>query len=530
MSQTALSPADVLIVGAGPTGLTAALSLAQAGVGVRIVDRLAAPMRQSRAAIIHARTLEHFERLGIIDDFLAAGVRVHGANIVGEGNIELLHPRLDKLPTAYPFMLGLDQSHTEAILERHLAGCGVKVERGTEFLAYDETDSAVSVRLRQETGALEAASFRYVIGADGAHSAVRAAMKLHLEGETLDTVWITADVKISWEQPADELFAYLGRTGLIFIAPLNDNRWRVILNVSGMTMRDAEKLGLAEISDIILARFGSRIPMYDPVWISPFAINTRLSPSMKKGRVFIAGDASHVHSPVGGQGMNTGIQDAVNLAWKLASVLQGFGGEGLLASYQIERHGNARKLLERVGPATRMADLHSSLSVEMRNHVIRFVGLIGMGDAMAETVSMLDVSYRDSAIVEEGHLGWFSGAPHAGERAPDAWGLRKRSGAQTRLHSLWKGDGRFQLLIFGNAIVPAELPGFVRVIRIFREGNAGDSVFIDRRGEAHKAYSVGSGGACYLIRPDGIISYRGVASDMSLLIKHLQRNFGENQK
>jgi hypothetical protein len=262
------------------------------------------------------------------------------------------------------------------------------------------------------------------------------------------------------------------------------------------------------------------------VWISPFGINTRLSPAMKKGRVFIAGDASHVHSPVGGQGMNTGIQDAINLSWKLASVLHGNGGEGLLSSYQIERHGNARKLLERVGPATRMADLHSSLSIEVRNHLIRFVGLVGMDNAMAETVSMLNVAYRDSAIVEEGHLGWLSGAPHAGERAPEAWGLQTRSGAHTRLHALWKGDGRFQLLIFGNALAPADLPGFVRVIRIFREGNAGDSVVIDRRGEAHKAYAVGKDGACYLIRPDGIISYRGISSDMSLLIRHLERNFG----
>ncbi|GAT33492.1 2-polyprenyl-6-methoxyphenol hydroxylase [Terrimicrobium sacchariphilum] len=526
MSQTTSSPADVLIVGAGPVGLSAALWLAQAGVKVRIVDRLAAPMRQSRAAIIHSRTLEHFERMGIVEDFLSAGVKVHGVNVMGEGNTTLLHPRLDKLPTAYPFMLGLDQSHTEAILARRLAGCGVRVERGTEFLAYDERDAAVSVRLRIASGGLEAASFRYVIGADGAHSAVRAAMKLQLEGETLDSVWITADVKISWERPPDELFAYLGRSGMIFIAPLNDDRWRVILNVSGMTMRDAEKLGLSEIEAIIQDRFGSRIPMYDPVWISPFGINTRLSPAMKKGRVFIAGDASHVHSPVGGQGMNTGIQDAINLSWKLASVLHGNGGEGLLSSYQIERHGNARKLLERVGPATRMADLHSSLSIEVRNHLIRFVGLVGMDNAMAETVSMLNVAYRDSAIVEEGHLGWLSGAPHAGERAPEAWGLQTRSGAHTRLHALWKGDGRFQLLIFGNALAPADLPGFVRVIRIFREGNAGDSVVIDRRGEAHKAYAVGKDGACYLIRPDGIISYRGISSDMSLLIRHLERNFG----
>lgn len=528
MTQTTSSPADVLIVGAGPTGLSAALELARSGVKVRIVDRLAAPMRQSRAAIIHARTLEHFERMGLVEDFLSAGVKVHGVNVVGEGNTMLLHPRLDKLPTAYPFMIGLDQSHTEEILGRRLAAHGVKVERGTEFLAYDERDGTVSVRLRLASGALEAASFQYVIGADGAHSAVRAAMKLQLEGETLDAVWITADVRISWEQPADELFAYLGRLGMIFIAPLNDNRWRVILNVSGMTMRDAEKLGLSEIEALIQDRFGSRIPMYDPVWISPFGINTRLSPAMKKGRVFIAGDASHVHSPVGGQGMNTGIQDAINLAWKLASVLRGHGGEGLLASYQIERHGNARKLLERVGPATRMADLHSSLSIEMRNHVIRFLGLLGLDNAMAETVSMLDVAYRDSAIVEEGHLGWFSGAPHAGERAPEAWGLQTRSGAHARLHELWKGDSRFQLLIFGSAPTPEGLPDFVRVIRIFPEGNACDSVVIDRRGEAHHAYSVGKEGACYLVRPDGIISYRGVASDMSLLMRHLERNFGSS--
>jgi 3-(3-hydroxy-phenyl)propionate hydroxylase len=196
MENIMSSRTEVLVTGAGPVGLSAALALAQAGVSIRIIDRLTVPTNQSRAAIVHARTLEHFERLGIVDDFLATGVKVHGAAIYGDGDALLVRPSFDYLPTAYPFMIGLEQFKTEALLAKRLREAGVEVERGMELVSFQDAGDHVSVRLRHPDGSERADEFAYLVGADGGHSTVRTGLGLQLEGETLDAIWLTADVKI----------------------------------------------------------------------------------------------------------------------------------------------------------------------------------------------------------------------------------------------------------------------------------------------------------------------------------------------
>ena len=306
---------------------------------------------------MHARSLEHFERLGFVNDFLAAGVKVHGAAIYGPGNLLLVRPSLDQLPTPYPFMLGLEQFETERLLTSRLKELGVLVERGVELVDFDDSGDHVSACLRHPDGSEKTANFTHLLGCDGAQSTMRNVLGLHLKGETLDAIWITADVKIRWDRDPGEAIAYLSPDGIVFIAAMNDDRWRVIVNLPKMTKAEAEKLTIEDVQTIVRERFGADVPLYDPVWISPFGINTRMAPTMRRGRVFLAGDAAHVHSPVGGQGMNTGIQDALNLSWKLALVLRGAARQELLESYNAERHANARRLLARVGPATKMASL-----------------------------------------------------------------------------------------------------------------------------------------------------------------------------
>ncbi len=518
-----------LIVGAGPTGLSAALALAQAGIRVRIIDRLLEPTNQSRAAILHARTLEMFQRLGIVEDFLAKGVRVHGAAIYDAQGRLLTRPNLDHLPTPYPFMLGLEQAETERLLTLRLAGHGITVERGTELVGLEPAVDGVGARMRTAEGEEELRVVPYLLGADGARSAVRAALGLHLEGETLDATWITADVKIRWDRPNDEAVAYLSPEGFAFIAPMNDDRWRVIVNVPKLSPEEAAGVTLAEIETLVRERFGVAAPMYDAVWISPFSINTRLTPLMRSDRVFLAGDAAHVHSPIGGQGMNTGIQDALNLAWKLALVLRGEAHEALLDTYEAERHANAERLLRTVGPATKMMNLRHPVTVELRNHVIHAMAQLGLTASVARTFSMLEVAYRESPAVEDHRTGWRGHGPRAGERAPNAVLVDDR-GAETTLFAAWSGDPRHQLLIF-----PGPTPDAARLMEL-RElaadfGTRPDfvraTVFdaaVDPEGEAHTSYEA-TGEAVYLVRPDGYIAFRSAPADAEKLRAYIARWF-----
>ncbi len=513
----------VLIVGAGPVGLTAGVALARAGIPIRIVDRLIAPTNESRAAIVHARTLEHFERLGFVEDFLAAGVKVHGAAIYGPGNKLLVRPSLDHLPTPFPFMLGLEQFETERLLTVRLDRAGAAVERGVELIDFEDSTGHVAARLRHADGSEATTQFAYVLGCDGARSTVRGVLGLHMEGETLDTIWMTADVKIRWDRDPDEAITYLSSEGIAFIAPMNDNRWRVVINLPTTTKAEAEKLTLDDIQAIVRGRFGADVPLYDPVWISPFGINTRMAPTMHRGRIFLAGDAAHVHSPVGGQGMNTGIQDVLNLTWKLSLVLRGAAKPELLDSYNAERHANARRLLARIGPATKMASLRHPVAIEVRNWLIHLLGELGLSHAMPRIVSMLDVAYPDSPIVSEAHARWLSRGPHAGDRAPDTDGLLCAGHPEPqRLFTIWSGNDRHQLLHFaanGAALFPTS--SLYSVTRIVREGTPRDGVIVDTEGHAQEAYSVGKPGPCFLVRPDGVIAFRSGEPDATALLEYL---------
>lgn len=514
----------VLIVGAGPVGLSAGLALARAGVDIRIIDKLSAPANQSRAAIVQARTLEHFQRLGIVEDFLAAGVKVHGAAIYGPGNALLVRPSFDHLPSPYPFVIGLEQFKTESLLTARLKEAGVEIERGVELIGFEDAGSHVSARTRTAEGAEITADYAYLIGTDGGHSTVRTGLGLTLEGETLDTTWITADVKIRWDRDPGEMIAYLSEDGIAFIAAMNDDRWRVIVTHTKMTREEAEKATLEDVQEIVTERVKMDIALYDPVWISAFGINSRMAPTMNRGRVFLAGDAAHVHSPVGGQGMNTGIQDALNLAWKLAMVLKGTARPELLESYNAERHANARRLLTRIDTATKIVSLRQPVVIGVRNRLIQFLGHMGITRVMPQVIAMLDVEYPDSPAVSESHRSWLRRGPRAGERAPDAPGLLvDGSDEPQHLFALWRGDDRHQLLVFGQ-IKDEQIPAspLYSIIRIVQEGTPSHGVAVDPDGSAHEAYSAAEG-AWYLVRPDGIIAFRSDEPDAVALSQYLAK-------
>lgn len=517
---------NVLVVGAGPVGLAGAVGLALAGVKVRIIDRLPAPINQSRAAIVHARTMEHFERLGFADAFLAAGVRVFGVAVYGERNELLTRATLEHLPTRFPFMLGLEQFETERLLTEQLKKAGVEIERGVELVSLSDDGEKVTARIRGVDGTESLQDFAYVLGADGARSAVRSSLGLSLDGETLETTWITVDVKMDWDKDPGEAVAYLSSHGIAFIAAMNDGRWRVIVSHHKLTVEEASKLTLEDVQVILRERCGTPVSLSDCVWISPFGINTRMASTMNKGRVFLAGDAAHVHSPVGGQGMNTGIQDALNLAWKLAMVLKGEAKPALLESFNAERHANAKKLLKAVGPATKLANMRNPLATELRTHVVHLVGMLGLNKNVPSAVSMLTVGYPDSPAVEESHVSWLSRGPRAGERAPDAEGLITSNETEhQRLFSLWAGDRRHQLLVFSEKEDHGypESPLYA-TIRLIRQGIPKEGVVVDAHEEAYEAYAAREG-SCYLVRPDGIVAFRSGTADAAALREYLAKWF-----
>jgi 2-polyprenyl-6-methoxyphenol hydroxylase-like FAD-dependent oxidoreductase len=556
----------VLIVGAGPVGLTAALSLAQQGVPCRIVDRLPQRINQSRAAIIHSRTMELLERLGVVAGFLEAGIRVHGINVMDKDGRILLRNMLDDLPTAYNFLIGLGQDETERLLTEELARHGLAVERPTTLTALEQTGDAVTATLTHGDGREERVVTPYLIGCDGSRSTVRHQLNLTLEGETLDVYWVTADVMMECAYPRDELVAVPGegQGGFGFASPLPHGRWRVVVDMGEKPAVIPNEVSLAEVQHAC-DRTGLRVKLSDPTWISPFGVNTRMAPTMQVGRVFLAGDASHVHSPVGGQGMNTGMQDAINLAWKVALMVKGQGTEALLDSYNAERHANARRLLGFVGPATKMVNLRHPVAIALRRLVMTAVSQLGLTSLAARRASEIDIQYRHSPVVGEHHQPiadrlrvhdpalhpslfdcWdFGKGPHPGERAPDAHGLSAPSTEPARLYQDWSGDHRHQLLVFtgrhpspdrvtalaslareaaasspdlirSRLIIPADIP-------IPDDVNK-NLVLVDHDGDAHPLY--GARYEClYLVRPDSYIGFRSQPAEAGPLREYLGRIF-----
>lgn len=552
----------ILIVGAGPVGLTAALVLAKQQVPVRIIDQLPHRINQSRAAIIHARTLELFERLGVIDRFLAAGIRAHGVHVMDRDGTTLIRPSLDDLPTAYPYLLGLGQDQTERILTEELERIGIAIERPVILTGFTQTDESVSATIQHDDGRTETVEVAYLVGCDGSRSTVRHTLNLPMEGETLDVYWATADVRMDSDYPRDELVAIPASEGFGFASPLPDGRWRVVVDMGPKPAELPTTIPLAEVQ-AACDRVGLRGKLSDPTWISPFGVNTRMAPKLQVGRVFIAGDAAHVHSPVGGQGMNTGIQDAINLGWKLALAARGQATQLLVDSYDIERHANAKRLLGFVGPATKMVNLRNLIALHLRRLVMKAVSTLGLTAIAARRASELDVHCRHSPVVGEDYPGpgswiaavvhgephpdlydcWdFGKGPHPGERAADAHELVEAGSPPRRLFEDWIGDLRHQLLVFSGrtpkpervvslaheaAAIEAKSAGRIRARLIHPAdvpGAAGS--LLDCDGEAHQHY--GARYECaYLIRPDGYVGFRCQPFDASALAAYLKTIFSE---
>lgn len=353
---------DVLIIGAGPTGLALAVSLAQAGVNHVIIDKLDAGLNTSRAAVVHAHTLEALAGLGVAERLAEAGLRIKHFSI-RERDRALVRLRFDSLPSAFSCLLMVTQDVTEAILADRLRELSGRVHRGVVAEAIEQRGEDVRVWVN-DNGQKRAIDARYVVGADGMHSIVRQAAEIGFEGDTYEHSFILADVEMDWSLGRDEVMLFFSPTGPVVVAPLPNGRFRIVTAMENAP----EHPSVADIQAVLDAYAPPNAARVKALaWGSRFRIHHRLAKRYRRGRLILMGDAAHVHSPAGGQGMNTGLIDATVLGKLLAAVVSGKRRDSALDQYEKLRRPAAEAVLRLAGGLTEMAMTKGALARGVRN-------------------------------------------------------------------------------------------------------------------------------------------------------------------
>ena len=481
---------DVLIIGAGPSGLFAASELVRHGVHVRLIEQEARSHHEARATAIQPGTLEILDSVGLLQPFLDSSEHVHRVRVFGPDLSELSGLDFEGIDCRCEFQCSLPQYETQRILEAHLVSLGGAVERGITATKVESDGGDVSVELVHADGHVETVHPGIVIGAGGAHSVTRHSMSEHLEGSTYQGQFLVADIAMEAPVPRDQGNFFCGPDGMMLLAPLPGGRW--------LTFQDLEEEVQAVSAEEIVARtevrIGGRSQPTDVAWFSPFRMHRRIVSRLEDGRRFLIGDAAHLSSPFGGEGLNSGLHDGYDLAWKLALVLQGHAPRSLLDDYAVERA---------------IADRHV-LDVSDDVHT----GIIGIADAVREgreppaatadpvttallrnSRVMIDFDYAESPLVSDYRVSGSETAElHPGQRYPD-W---------TRF-----GGTSHHLLVFGTVADAASLA------RLDRRWTALVGVYHDPDVDPARA-GVPKGGVV-LIRPDGHIGFRSPSADAEAL-------------
>ncbi|REE96921.1 FAD-dependent monooxygenase [Thermomonospora umbrina] len=395
---------DVLIVGAGPTGLLLAGDLAAAGVRCTVVEKRAEESNLSRAFAVHARTLEELDARGVADALVSTGTPVSGLRLFGGARLDL-----SGLPTRFPYVLVTPQYETEAVLERRARACGAEIRMGVEMRTLREVADGVEVAVRERSGDRRRIRARYVVGADGVRSAVRRALGLPFPGRAVVRSMVLADVRLG-DPPTELPVIDSNRDAFAVLVPFGEGWYRVVAWDRRRQLPDDAPVALPEVREAMRRALGTDHGAHDARWMSRFHSDERQVERYRVGRVFLAGDAAHVHSPAGGQGMNVGLQDAANLGWKLAAVLQGRAPESLLDSYHTERHPVGRMAVRGSGALLRVALIAPRSLRVVRGTLGRvFTKVPPLAGRIAGAVSGIDIAYPRPP---DSH-------PLTGRRAPD---------------------------------------------------------------------------------------------------------------
>ena len=447
MNSSSIRDTDVLIVGAGPTGLVLALWLTRLGVRVRIVDKRAEVEATSRAIGVQARTLEFYSQIGLADTVIERGRKALAANlwVTGRNAARFSFSDMGADISPFPYALVFSQDEHERLLIERLAGLGVEVERRTELIGFDEASGHVRARLKRPDGTLEMCEASYIAGCDGAHSTVREMLKIGFAGGTYDHLFYVADVQASGAAMNGELHVGLDSTDFLVVFPLKgEGRARLI----GTVRDDGDRSGNPTWNDVGKRVIESMHVNIERVnWFSTYRVHHRVADHFRKDRAFLLGDAAHIHSPVGGQGMNTGIGDAVNLAWKLAAVLRKRADASLLDSYEPERIAFARRLVETTDRVFKGVTSSSVMDRRVRLNLVPLLlpplfKFAAVRRFMFRAVSQAVVNYRGSSL-SEGR----AGAIRGGDRLP--WVKAELNGFGDNFAPLTSLD--WQAHVYGDA-------------------------------------------------------------------------------
>ena len=513
----------VLIVGAGPTGLTAALELSRFGIAVRLIDKAAKPATTSRAIGVQARTLELLQQRGLAQEMLRLGNPAHGGSVYGGGK-QLFRLDFAHVDSRYNYLLFISQAQTERILSEAVGRQGVAIERGVELvgLAQDalaRDASPVRALLRHEDGRLEQVKAPWLISAEGAHSVVRTTLDLQFEGRTLDEQYALGDLHIDGDLAESDFHIFSSPFGFMALFPMGAGRFRLIASNPFSQPKAGTAPPLEELQRIHDQRSVSPARLRDMTWSSWFRINSRMVSRLKVGRLLLGGDSAHIHSPAGAQGMNTGIQDMINLGWKLALVMRGQAAEGLLDSYEQDRLAVMRDVLAKTESLTGMIGSENPVLRSAFNHLGRYIGgSFLVQENSTARMSQVALRYRDSPLSANHAHG---GSLHAGDRVADM-AVRHRGGAG------WADAGLLTLLDpsrFTLLVAQADQDGSVGADLRQAAAVAGDLVHIVELAPpvekaARDTYQARLGGRSdvFLVRPDG---YVGLAAGEHAAPGHL---------
>ena len=505
-----MSTRQVLIVGAGPTGLVLALRLASHGVPFRIVDKNSGPGQASRAMAVQARTLEFYQQLGFADEIVARGIKIERLHFFegGQEVVELAFGDLGKGLSPFPFVLSLPQDDHERFLVEKLKAAGIAVEWDVELQEFAQDDSGVRAVL-DKAGRQEICDVAYLCGCDGAHSRVRRSLNIDFPGGAYSQLFYVADVKIEGDFRRD-LIGHLGANSLALMFPVRRSGMQRLIGIVPLDLSGRTDLTFQDIRPS--AEPLLHVHVTEVNWFSTYQVHHRVAEHFRIGRCFIAGDAAHIHSPAGGQGMNTGIGDAVNLSWKLADVLQHRAPASILDSYGSERMMFARKLVASTDKAFQAMVGQGKASRLLRVFVIPnlmpfLTSFSAVRRKMFKIVSQILVNYRKSSL-SVGKAGDVRG----GDRLP--WVESGAGGNFAALRSL-----RWQLHVYGklglslsDAATALDLP-----VQVFAWSDAAEAAGLKRD-------------ATYLLRPDGYIALAEPAQDgrsLSDFVARRELRFGQ---
>lgn len=545
--MTSGTPTDVLVIGAGPVGLTLACELKRHGVGVLIVEKREKPQEHPNAAVVHVRTLEILSAMGAVEGFLREGYAFPGMHVRAFGK------RLGFINTAgvdspFPQPRTLGQHVTERLLREHFERLGGRIEWNVEAAGLEQDGLGVRVRLKHlaQSGREEIAASSWVAGCEGSASITREAAEIPFSGERYaGREFLQIDAHLNWGHPHGFGYQFITAEQIVICLPYNDQGlYRIICARPDRDPQNHEPPTLGEMQEILQDVADPCAEVRDAGWFNRFRTGYRLAARFREGRAFLAGDAGHVHIPIGGQGMNYGMHDAFNLAWKLAAVIKGEARPALLDTYSAERHPADEALVRGTDRAFHLLMRAPAASAT----AMRFLGPMALSfeplqKRIRDTLAEMNVAYPASALSED-HGG--SSGPVAGDRAPDAIVVRLPEGRTTSLFEVLHGT-RWTLLLFaGVDPTPGDIENLERIsasltasygtrvaVHLVLCGdppvpvheNWAAQLLMDREEYLHSRYGVDAAPCLYLIRPDWHVAFRGGAEHQSRLARYFQRIF-----